>query len=59
MLLVWGTEDLFLTKQLAEMSRHYANDLTIKYVDGASHWVQQDSPNKVNSIIAEFLNLQS
>lgn len=28
----------------------------VKYVEGASHWVQQDQPETVNSDIEKFLD---
>ena len=55
-LMVWGTEDLALGRELAEMSGDYVDDYRIKYVDGASHWVQQDEPAAVNKHIREFLS---
>jgi len=55
MLLVWGTADLFLTKALAMTSPKYAENISIKFVEGASHWVQQDEPEIVNQYISEFL----
>ena len=54
-LLIWGDEDAFLTQQTAEWTRHYVPNLTLKYIRGASHWVQQDSPETVNHYILDFL----
>ena len=54
-LLIWGDRDIFLTKQTAEWTRRYVPNLTLKYVRGASHWVQQDSPETVNRYVLEFL----
>ena len=54
-LLIWGDQDAFLTKQTAEWTRHYVPNLTLKYIKGASHWVQQDSPETVNRYILDFL----
>lgn len=53
-LLLWGTGDLFLTKQLAEASRSYAQDFKLVFIEGASHWVQQDRPDEVNQHMREF-----
>jgi hypothetical protein len=47
-LLIWGVQDTFLTKQTAEWTRRYVPNLRLEYVRGASHWVQQDSPETVN-----------
>ena len=54
-LLIWGDRDAFLTKQTAEWSRDYVPNLTLKYIRGASHWVQQDSPETVNRYVLDFL----
>ena len=58
MLIMWGTGDLFLTKQLAESSAKQAVDCKLVFVEGASHWVQQDRPEEVNQHIREFLTPQ-
>jgi pimeloyl-ACP methyl ester carboxylesterase len=29
-------------------------DLTVRRLQGVSHWVQQDAPDAVNSLIAEW-----
>ena len=40
----------------AEMSTKYVdNECQIKYIDNASHWVQQEEPELVNQYIREFL----
>ena len=53
--MVWGTKDGALDAKMAELSAGYVEDYTLKYVEGASHWVQQDDPARVNSLIREFL----
>jgi pimeloyl-ACP methyl ester carboxylesterase len=54
-LIIWGTDDRYLDKAGAELSTNYCRSATIKYVSGASHWVQQDEPDQVNSLIEQFL----
>jgi len=54
-LLIWGDRDAFLTKRTAEWTRRYVPNLKIEYVKGASHWVQQDSPETVNQYVLDFL----
>jgi len=56
MLLLWGTEDLFLTKQIAEVSVSKAEKCKLVFIEGASHWVQQDKPEEVNQHIKTFLS---
>ena len=57
-LLIWGTRDGALSKEMAEMSRAYAEDFQLKFIEGASHWVQQDEPELVNKFIWSFVNNQ-
>ena len=54
-LLIWGDRDAYLTARTAEWTRHYVTDLKVAYIHGASHWVQQDSPEIVNRYALNFL----
>jgi pimeloyl-ACP methyl ester carboxylesterase len=54
-LLIWGDRDAYLTTRTAEWTRHYVVDLEVAYIRGASHWVQQDSPETVNRYALDFL----
>jgi epoxide hydrolase 4 len=54
-LLIWGDRDAYLTTRTAECTRRYVADLEIAYIRGASHWVQQDSPEIVNRYTLNFL----
>lgn len=54
-LLIWGDQDIALTTQTAEWTRRYVPNLTIKYIHGASHWVQQECPEMVNRYALDFL----
>lgn len=54
-LIVWGENDLALEKELAELSRPYVRNLQIEYIPGASHFVQHDKPDLVNSVIEDFV----
>lgn len=54
-LIVWGKKDQALTVDTLVGTEQYVEDLTIKYIDEANHWVQMDAPEAVNSYIREFL----
>ena len=56
--LVWGTRDGALHQEMARMSGEYVENFTLHFIEGASHWVQQDEPEMVNKYLAEFLNKQ-
>lgn len=54
-LLIWGTEDGALTLPLAEACKIICPGLVVKYMEGSSHWVQQDMPEEVNAAMRSFL----
>ncbi|XP_046841692.1 epoxide hydrolase 4-like [Xenia sp. Carnegie-2017] len=54
-LIVWGDRDLSLRKNCLESIPSFVETSTIRFVGGASHWVQQDEPQIVNDFIREFL----
>ncbi len=54
-LMIWGEEDLALGKETTYGTERYVSDLTLHYLPGISHWVQQEAPEQVNSIIIEWL----
>jgi pimeloyl-ACP methyl ester carboxylesterase len=54
-LLLWGEDDTALTKQLALDARQYVKDLTLHFLPGVSHWVQQEAPEQVNALIERWL----
>ncbi len=54
-LLVWGEDDAFLGKELTHGTDALIDDLTIRYLPGTSHWVQQEAPDLVNSVLSEWL----
>jgi len=55
-LIIWGTNDGCLEKCLAEISRQQVERCEVKYIEGASHWVQQEEPELVNQHMREFLS---
>ena len=54
-LMIWGEEDDFLEKNLTANTQNYVRDLQIRFVSGASHWVQQECPDEVNELIQGFV----
>ena len=54
-LMLWGEEDVALGKETTYGTHRYVDDLTLQYLPGASHWVQQDAPERVNAALARFL----
>ena len=54
-LMIWGLEDSALGKATTEGTEHYVRDLTLRFLPGVSHWVQQEAPEKVNAMIEAWL----
>jgi len=54
-LMVWGEEDVALTKETTYGTDRYVRSLTLRYLPRVSHWVQQEQPEAVNAMIAAFL----
>ncbi len=54
-LMIWGEEDTALGKELTYGTEELVRDLTLRYLPGVSHWVQQEAPDKVNAIMETWL----
>jgi pimeloyl-ACP methyl ester carboxylesterase len=57
-LLLWGEDDMALTKATTFGTEQHVADLTIRYLPGISHWVQQDAPETVNAMLRTWLTGQ-
>ena len=55
-LLIWGEADTALGKELTYGTEHLVRDLTVRYLPGVSHWVQQEAPKRVNELIETWLS---
>lgn len=54
-LMIWGEEDTALGKATTFGTDQYVKNLTLRYLPGVSHWVQQEAPEKVNAMIEAWL----
>jgi pimeloyl-ACP methyl ester carboxylesterase len=54
-LMIWGEEDSALDKATTYGTEAYVKDLTMRYLPGVSHWVQQEAPEKVNVLLEAWL----
>ncbi len=54
-LMLWGEDDVALTKETTYGTDAYVRDLTIRYLPRVSHWVQQEQPEAVNAMITAWL----
>jgi pimeloyl-ACP methyl ester carboxylesterase len=54
-LLVWGERDPYLGPHLTRGLEPWVPDLRVERLPGVSHWVQNDAPERVNALLADFL----
>jgi len=52
-LVIWGTQDRFLTEQMAQPDPRWVPDVRIVKLPDASHWVQHDEPERVSTLLIE------
>ena len=55
-LMIWGEEDVALSKETTYGTEQYVTSLEIRYLPKVSHWVQQESPEEVNAMMSAFIN---
>lgn len=54
-LMIWGEDDVALTKESTYGTDRFVSDLTLRYLPRVSHWVQQEAPEAVNAMMQAFL----
>jgi pimeloyl-ACP methyl ester carboxylesterase len=54
-LMVWGLEDTALSKETTNGTDEHVADLTLRFLPGVSHWVQQEAPEIVNAMLLAWL----
>jgi len=54
-LLIWGAQDQFLGRELAQPSIDLCDDGRLVFIEEATHWVQHEEANRVNELIDSFL----
>src|SRR3954451_16818509 len=50
-LVIWGEQDVALGKELAEPNRRIVPNVRVERLPDASHWVQNDAPDRVNALL--------
>jgi epoxide hydrolase 4 len=53
-LLIWGTGEVFLKRQMAEESMKFCADGELIFLPHATHWLQHEQPERVNELILRF-----
>ena len=52
---IWGVKDTALGKELAQQSVALCEKGELHFVEGATHWVQHEEPERVNAWIVEWV----
>jgi pimeloyl-ACP methyl ester carboxylesterase len=55
-LMIWGEVDPALGKETTVHTDRFVSDLTLRYLPGVSHWVQQEAPETVNAMLEAWLH---
>jgi epoxide hydrolase 4 len=55
-LILWGVNDVALTREMAAESLGYCDDGRLVWFDKATHWVQHDEPERVNTLLIEHFS---
>jgi epoxide hydrolase 4 len=53
-LVIWGDQDRFLGKELAEPPARFVPDARVVHLPDAPHWVQTAAPDQVNHLLLGF-----
>ena len=57
-LVIWGVNDVALDRRINDTLINYVPRVHIEYLPNASHWVQMDAPELVNTLMTTFLESQ-
>ncbi len=55
-LMIWGLDDVALSKETTDGTGDHVSDLTMRFLPGVSHWVQQEAPETVNVMLLAWLD---
>ena len=54
-LVIWGAQDAFAERELAEASARLCDNAHVTYLERSTHWVQHDEPERVGDLLLAFL----
>lgn len=54
-LMIWGKKDTFLSHRMAQPSIEWCKDGRLVLFEDATHWVQHDKADEVNTLLIDFL----
>jgi epoxide hydrolase 4 len=53
-LVLWGDRDRYLGSEMAEPPARFVPNARVVHLPEATHWVQNDAPEKVNELLVDF-----
>lgn len=53
--MLWGVEEVALTLETTFGTERWVPNLTLRYLPEASHWAQQDEPERVHEMLSAWL----
>lgn len=54
-LILWGENDVFLERHVAEAAQALCDDARLTIIGGATHWLHLEEPGQVNGALVRFL----
>jgi pimeloyl-ACP methyl ester carboxylesterase len=54
-MVIWGEKDAFLGKEMADPGAKWVPGVRMEWVPRATHWVQIDAAERVNTLLVDFL----
>ena len=54
-LIIWGAQETFAERALAETSAALCDNARLVFVEEATHWVHHEEPETVSRLLLEFL----
>jgi pimeloyl-ACP methyl ester carboxylesterase len=54
-LVIWGERDPYIGRELADPPHDWVPNVRVERLPNASHWVQNDQPQRVNELLTDFL----
>ena len=58
-LMIWGEDDKVLLPSSIDGAGEFVKDLTLRFLPGVGHWVQQEAPEEVNGMLSAWLGGKS
>ncbi len=54
-LIIWGANDAFINREFADEALSRCDNGRLEPIEGATHWVHHEEPERVNALLLDFL----